>query len=143
MALVLLRDGRAAMLEALLRIFEPPVSLTARLYKDNLTPNRPDSPDLYILGECTFTGYTRQIIPVWSPVTESAYVASAQAFPVVFQAATPILVGNPVYGYFVSPTDDLSQVLFAERFTSAPYLINTAGQTILLYLTLSEQSVAP
>lgn len=143
MALVLLKDGRAAMLEALLGIFVPPVSMTVRLFKNDLTPARPDSPDLYILGECTFTGYVRQVVPVWSPVTESVYVASSQAFPVIFQAATPILVGNTVYGYFVSPTDDLSQVLWAERFALAPYLMNTAGQTLLLYLTLSEQSVAP
>lgn len=141
MALVLMRDGRAAMLNSLLRTTSPPTNVVIRLYQDNRTPAAGDPNSPYILTEANYTGYARQSVAVWLPPIETANVAMASGFPVIFQCATPLLLGNFVYGYFASPAEDLGKVLWAERFDVTPLGMNVAGLTLLLYPSISEQSL--
>lgn len=142
MSLRVLEWGRRGVLGSWLGLAPPPPGFLLRLFKTNISPSQADPASLYLTNEADFTGYMGQIIPGWNPITEFMSIAKSQAFPVVFFCDTPLLVGNQIYGYFVSPTNNLARVLWAERFTIAPVAMTLAGEALLVIASYSEQSIA-
>jgi hypothetical protein len=142
MTLRVLEDGRRRVLGSFLGLAPVPPGLLVRLFRYDITPNKADAASLYTSAEANFTGYVGRIIPGWAPIGDFLNEASTQATPVLFSCSSPLLVGNQIYGYFVSPTNDLSKVFWAERFGIAPIPMTVAGNALLVQAQYSEQSLA-
>lgn len=108
------------------------------LFKNDYTPD--NDTILTDFTEADFTGYASQAIPAtWALTTVIAGRAFTSNAPMVFLCtggATP----NNIYGYWI--TDGSGNLIFAERFASAPLVMDTAGQTISVTpsVTLSSES---
>lgn len=113
--------------EMLKRILD--TNVTLKLYTNNKTPAESDVHGNYT--EATAAGYAaKTLVPgSWSYALDSDdYMASYAAQDFVFTA------GETVYGYYVIGkliADGVTDVLlWAERFTDAPYVVPSGGGTI-------------
>jgi hypothetical protein len=95
------------------------------LYINDHFPNAKDIRSCYI--EPDFGGYERRMMMNWK-VTKDGLMVKASAEEVVWNLLFDLEVELPVFGYFVS--DYGGEVVWAERFTGAPFKIKWAGSTI-------------
>lgn len=105
-----------------------PQNQTLKLYKSNTTPAETDTAATYT--EATFTGYASKALTgaSWT-VTEGA-PSSAAAAQQTFTSSADQTTEN-IYGYFVVQTTS-GIIMWAERFTAAPYAITNNADAILL-----------
>jgi hypothetical protein len=102
-----------------------PQNQTLKLFKNNMTPAETDTEATYT--EADFTGY----VPIaltgasWTitPGNPTSAAAAEQTF-----TSTAVQSQN-VYGYYVIQTTS-GKILWAERFTNGPYLIQNIGDLI-------------
>jgi len=135
MADIISDDGLIYKLQALVNAFNTN-GLVIHLYQNNYAPAL--GMLLSDFTECTFDGYATNIMPVWSTPTVASHVATSTAAPVVFSNHDGS-VPNTVYGYYV--TNGAGTVLYwAGRYTSAPFNMNTAGQTFTVTLSMTDQN---
>ena len=107
-------------------------NLHLHLFQNNYTPIA--SSVIGNFTEATFSGYsTTQPLPIttvkWTtPANDGA--GRAIAFNATFNFSNSTgAVGNQIYGYYVTDLADAT-VLWAERFSSAPIDMTTAGKTM-------------
>jgi hypothetical protein len=102
-----------------------PQNQTLKLFKNNITPAETDTESTYT--EADFTGYLSISLTgaSWTitPGTPSSAAAAEQTF-----TSTAVQSQN-VFGYYVVQTTS-GKILWAERFTNGPYLIQNNGDLI-------------
>jgi len=128
MAIVITDTGKQKALEYLVGKDTTTESLVLKLYSNNYTPTVDDTSTLYT--EVTGNGYTSKAL-----TTSDWSVAGGEAF---YPQQTWQFTGaaGAVYGYYaVSATG--GDVIFAERFSDAPYTIATSGDTIRVTLNIT------
>ena len=128
MAILLTDSGKQKALEYLVGKDTTTESLILKLYSNDLTPEDDDVAELYT--EVTGNGYTAKGLSV-----ASLSVAAGSA---VYPQQTWTFTGaaGSIYGYYVvlATSGDL---IFAERFSGAPYTVATNGDTIKVTLNLT------
>ncbi len=127
MAILITDAGKQKALEYLVGKDTTTESLILKLYSNNYTPDIEDVATFYT--EVTGNGYASKALTSssWSIVGgEALYPKQTWAFTGAAGA---------VYGYYaVSATG--GDVIFAERFSDAPYTIATNGDTIRVTLNI-------
>ena len=122
MALVVVNNGESIALQLLTNKLATPENLILRLYSNNITPGETDTAATYT--EATGNGYAAITLTgaTWtvSGTTQIAY--PEQTF--TFTGA----LGN-VYGYYMTRATS-ADLIYAERFTGAPFSINNNGDQI-------------
>jgi hypothetical protein len=107
-----------------------PQEQTLKLFKSNTVPAETDTEATYI--EADFTGYAA--IPLahanWT-ITPGA--PTSAAYPEQTFSSTAGAQSQNVYGYYVIQTVS-GKILWAERFTGGPYLIQNLGDQIKVTL---------
>jgi hypothetical protein len=102
-----------------------PQNQTLKLFKNNITPAETDTESTYT--EADFTGYISISLTgaSWTitPGTPSSAAAAEQTF-----TSTAVQSQN-VFGYYVVQTVS-GKILWAERFTNGPYLIQNNGDLV-------------
>jgi hypothetical protein len=149
MALVVPNIGETALLKKMFNQ-EQTTTLLLKLYYNDATPNAFST--LSSFSECgfsgdpptpngSFPGYTNATItnsnwvvatPVGATYAEAGYGEQTFTFNAYTSAQT-------VFGYYV--TDTLNNLLWAERFTNAPFTLPPAGGTIAVTLTINLENV--
>jgi len=147
MALVVPNIGETALLKKMFNQ-EQTTSLLLKLYSNDATPNAFST--LSSFNECgtnggtpdgTFPGYTNATVtnsnwvvatPVGATYAEAGYGEQTFTFNAYTSAQT-------VFGYYV--TDTSSNLLWAERFTNAPFTLPPAGGNIAVTLTINLENV--
>jgi len=128
MAIVLTDSGKQKALEYLVGKDPTTESLILKLYSNDITPEDDDVVDLYT--EVTGNGYTAKGLTIasWSIAAGSA----------VYPQQTWTFTGaaGAIYGYYVvlATSGDL---IFAERFSGAPYTVANNGDTIKVTLNVT------
>jgi hypothetical protein len=142
MACRVMESLRLASLRLICGINPPALSMACHLYRDDYTPRDSDNLDRYTLHECDYSGYAPQPV-VWVEPPEDANGSGfAVANMLVFGADADPPVTNSVYGYYVSATIDMLEVLlFAERLPNAPISIAKTEDVVVVGLVLSSRSL--
>jgi hypothetical protein len=143
MALRLLQSGRLYVGRLIANQFPVSATYVVRLYQADITPTQNDASVLYTANEANFTGYASAIVSDWTDAADLAAVTSITSAPCVWTCGFPLAVTNVIYGYFVCLPSDLTAVLWAERFTSGPVDMDEPGNTIVLQLGMTDQSLLP
>jgi len=96
-----------------------------RLYGNDITPS--ETTIYGDLTEVTSAGYLHMTLlgSMWT-TTQSGGTTTAVYSEVTFNFATDA----KVYGYFVTNTNSVSELMWLERFSGAPFQIPTGGGTI-------------
>lgn len=125
MTLVLVNNGEGRLLNNFLNKVAPQ-DQTLILYKSNTTPAETDTTATYT--ESTFTGYSSKSLTGsgWT-VTEGAPTNAAFAQQTFTSSADQ--TAENAYGYAVKQTTS-GILLWAERFTGAPYVIQNNNDAI-------------
>lgn len=103
-----------------------PENQTLKLYQNNITPGETDTAATYT--EATFTGYASKALTGASWTITTGAPSSAAAAVQTFTSSADQALQN-VYGYFVVQTT-AGTLMWAERFTGAPYAIQNNGDNI-------------
>jgi hypothetical protein len=105
-----------------------PQDQSLRLYQNNITPAETDTAATYTVA--TFTGYANKALTgaSWT-VTEGA-PSSAAAAQQTFTSSADQTLQN-IYGYYVVQTTS-GIIMWAERFTGAPFAIQNNLDAVLL-----------
>lgn len=103
-----------------------PQDQTLKLYTSNTTPAETDTAATYT--EAAWTGYAAKSLTgaSWT-LSGTAPTQAATGVQTFTSSANQTLVNN--YGYFVIQTTS-GTIMFAERFTDAPYAISNNGDVI-------------
>jgi hypothetical protein len=105
-----------------------------KLFKNNITPAGTDVLATYT--EADFTGYADVVTGAWVAATlDGSNRGIANAPDAVF-TQTAITVTNNIYGYYVTD-NPATEVLWAERFDSAPFAMSAVGSKITVTPTLT------
>jgi len=106
-----------------------------RLYVNDKVPADADVTGSYT--EASFPGYAPQTLSGFTPPATVSGAGQTQANAVTWTVNGP--TGQQVYGYFV--TDNVGNLLWAERDPSAPIPMNATGNsyTVTARLSLSTQ----
>lgn len=126
MALVVPHVGEVQVLAVLLNQTTQQ-NVTLHLYQNDVTPT--DSVTLGDLTECTYPGYAAHVLAGanWSiSTTNGTTTASYPEQVVPCTADTP---AQTVYGYYLTQGGTL---VWAERFTDGPIVIERFGDTVKL-----------
>jgi len=100
--------------------------VTLHLYGDNITPTETDTVSSYT--ELTGgNGYSKKVLDGTWTISGDPTGASYPEYEFSFNSGT----GETVYGYFVTDSTD-TVLLWAERFSDAPYTIPTGGGSIFI-----------
>ena len=128
MAIVLTDSGRQKALEYLVGKDSTTEPLILKLYSNDLTPEDDDVTELYT--EVTGNGYAPKALDIanWSIAAGSA----------VYPQQTWTFTGaaGAIYGYYVVLATSGS-LIFAERFSGAPYTVANNGDTIKVTLNVT------
>lgn len=129
MAILLTDSGKQKALEYLVGKNTTTESLILKLYSNDYTPDIEDTLDDYV-EVTTANGYAAKGLSLaqWSVAAGSA-VYPQQTW--TFTGAA----GN-IYGYYAI-SSLANEVIFAERFSGAPYTVATNGDTIKVTLNLT------
>lgn len=129
MALVVPNQAESILLQLLVNKITAPSNLVLRLYRTNIVPGETDTETAYNTNEATFTGYSAITLTgaSWT-VTEDApsHIDYAQQ---TFTMGTPGTTNTDIYGYYVTQSTG-GKLMWAEKFTDAPYSMVNAGDTI-------------
>lgn len=119
MPLLMPNVGEQRMLEKLLA-----GNATLKLFSNDKTPAETDTAASYT--ECSGSGYAAKTLTggAWTITPGNPTVAAYAQQTFTFNAT-----GLTAYGYMVVDATD-GVLLWAERFTGAPYVINNAADTI-------------
>lgn len=102
-----------------------------KLFVNNHHPSTTDTEALY--REPSFIGYEKIMILNWRMERESQLLR-VSAEEAVWKLREELEEELSVFGYFVTDLDD--KLLFAERFSSAPFRIQRANSSIAVKPTL-------
>lgn len=132
--LVVLNQGKLQFMEDLrvIGVWNAP-RFQACLYKNDHTPTPEDTDASFT--EADYDGYVRINIVAWSVsviVAGHALTAPARIVFVDTGAVTP----NNIYGYFVWDSVN-AKVVWAERLTGVPRVMDAAGKSISLDLSFT------
>lgn len=130
MALVFPDQGENIALEAIVNKTAPQ-TLILRLFKSNTTPGEADTEATYT--EADFTGYSAISLTgaSWGAASGGTIAYAEQSFP-----SSAGSQNQPVYGYYLTQTTS-GKLVYAERFTDAPYTIVNNGDVIKVTPTIS------
>jgi hypothetical protein len=119
-----------------LEILTTPGAFTMKLFKNNLVPNQGTT--LLMLTEADFSGYLPVNLVGWtSPVPDGFGRAITNSDPALFTHDAG-LVDNDIYGYYV--IQGLADLLWVERFATAPIAIENNGETITVKPYFTQRS---
>lgn len=137
MSLVVPNGSEVLLLQRLLNVNQSSTVLL-KLFKNSLTP----SPTTTIgdITEVTHTGYTEITLTDanWVIATDAGGSATASYAEQTFTFSSAP-VGVDVYGYYI--TDPSNNLMWVERFSSAPFAIPTAGGQIAITSTISLENI--
>lgn len=125
MTLLAPQDGEVIALKALLNNTAGQ-DQKLKLYKSNTTPANTDTAATYT--ESTFTGYAQASLSGASWSFTAANPSHADYAQQTFTSSANQTLEN-AYGYFVVQTTS-GKILWAERFTGAPYAIQNLNDAI-------------
>lgn len=128
MAIVITDTGKQKALEYLVGKDTTTESLILKLYSNNYTPQMEDTADLYT--EVTGNGYTSKAL-----TTSDWSIAAGDA---LYPQQTWTFTGaaGAIYGYYVVSATS-GDLIFAERFSDAPYTIAVDGDIIKVTLSIT------
>lgn len=130
-------DLLAPLLDQLLGTTTSPVTVTARLFTNNITPAVGDVIGNYT--EATFTGYAPVSLTGWSAASVASHIGSTTASNATFT----ITAGTQnIYGvYFTEPGGSPTKLYGAVRDPSAPVALDAANtNTYIISPSLTDQS---
>ena len=127
MTLVVPNVGEGVALAAFLNKTAPQDQVL-KLFKNDVTPGEADTAATYT--EATFTGYSSKPLTgaTWT-VTPGA--PSTASYPQQSFTSGADQTAQSIYGYYVVQATS-GTLLWAERFTGAPYVIQNNGDAILV-----------
>src|SRR5262245_32569333 len=125
MALLFPRQGEELALQNIINKTAPQ-TLVMKLYKSNTTPAATDTESTYT--EATFTGYASITLTPATWTTTQADPSHAD-YPQQTYTSTAGSQSENEYGYYVIQTTS-GKLMYAERFTNGPYLIQNNGDNI-------------
>ena len=98
-----------------------------RLFSNNITPAETDV--LITYTEAAFAGYSAifSTNTDWTIVQGSPTIATSIEY--VFLKAPPPPIGT-IFGYYVTRSGPGGELLWAERFTNGPYVVENGGDEI-------------
>lgn len=102
----------------------PADDVKLHLYKNNLTPSESDTLNNYT--ESAATGYSVIPLPGSSWTFATAGGTSTASFP---QQTFTYTTSESVYGYYITNAAETT-LIWAERFTGAPFTIPSGGGTV-------------
>jgi hypothetical protein len=110
-----------------------PQDQTLILFQNNITPAETDVTATYT--DATFTGYASKALTGanWV-ITEGA--PSNAAYPQQTFTSTADQTLQNIYGYMIKQTTS-GKIMWAERFSAAPYAITNNGDAILVTPTIT------
>lgn len=126
MALLVPNASEGTMLEYILNKTAP-TDLVIRLFMNNITPAETDVLATYT--EAVFVGYTPLVMAGVDWTITPGAPTEAVGTQQVFTAGGP---GLPVliYGYYMTRTGPTGLLMWAERFTTGPFNLQSAGDEI-------------
>lgn len=124
---------------ALARGLESWTGFQMHLFQNNLDPD--DDTVLADFTQASFSGYTPVTIsfPLNGTITVAGE-ARLQASPANFQCAPTIVVGNSIYGYYITQESG-TQLIYSERFSAAPFLMDSPGAVLTVVTTAVAKSL--
>ena len=127
MALVVPNSAEDIMLQNILNITAPQTPIL-RLYTNNFTPGEFDVEGDY--NEASGFGYASVSLTPgsWTILEDSVGGPTLASYPQITFTFTGNL-GN-VYGYFVTQSDSVGALMWAERFSDGPYNIVNNGDQV-------------
>lgn len=132
MALLVTNEGEVIALKALLN-HTAGQNLVLKLFKSNTTPAETDTAGTYT--EADFTGYSAITLTGSSWVVTPGAPSSAAYAQQTFTSSADQSAQN-VYGYFLVQTSS-GTLVYAERFTGAPFVIQNNGDNIKVTPTIT------
>jgi len=136
MALKVVDSGELGMLEILRSAKLNDGNIRFRLFKNDHTPANAD--DISDYTEADYDGYAEQAASAWVLSTLVGGKAFTQSTALVF-LCTGSVTPNDIYGYYVVDMSS-GDLWWAERFASAPIVMDSPGDTISITPTLSAAS---
>lgn len=128
MAIVITDIGKQKALEYLVGKDTTTESLTLKLYSNNLSPSTDDTVSLYT--EVSGNGYSAKSL------TGSSWIVTDGVASYSQQTWTFAGAAGAVYGYYVVSATS-GDLIFAERFSGAPYTVANNGDTIKVTLNIT------
>lgn len=128
MAIVITDIGKQKALEYLVGKDTTTESLTLKLYSNNLSPSTDDTVSLYT--EVSGNGYSDKSL------TGSSWIVTDGVASYSQQTWTFTGAAGAVYGYYVVSATS-GDLIFAERFSGAPYTVANNGDTIKVTLNIT------
>ena len=107
---------------------------TLKLYKNNITPASTDTAATYT--EATFTGYAALNLTGSTWTTNTASSPAVNTYTAQTFTSTAGSQNESEYGYFVIQQGS-GLLLYAERFSNGPYVIQNNGDSITITPTVS------
>ncbi len=132
MALLVTNEGETIALKALLN-HTAGQNLVLKLFKSNTTPAEADTVGTYT--EADFTGYVSLTLTGSSWVVTPGAPTSAAYAQQTFTSSADQSAQN-VYGYYLIQTTS-GTLVYAERFTGAPFVIQNNGDNIKVTPTIT------
>ena len=132
MALLVTNEGEVIALKALLN-HTAGQNLVLKLFKSNTTPAEADTAGTYT--EADFTGYSAITLTGSSWTVTPGAPSSASYAQQTFTSSADQSAQN-VYGYFLVQTSS-GTLVYAERFTGAPFVIQNNGDNIKVTPTIT------
>lgn len=132
MALLVTNEGEVIALKALLN-HTAGQNLVLKLFKSNTTPAEADTAGTYT--EADFTGYSAVTLTGSSWTVTPGAPSSASYAQQTFTSSADQSAQN-VYGYFLVQTSS-GTLVYAERFTGAPFVIQNNGDNIKVTPTIT------
>jgi hypothetical protein len=111
----------------LLENFFSTESLTLKLFSNNVTPSPTDVSTSYVEFSSGNYSSVQLDSSAWNITQGEA------TYPPIDWSFTD--ASGSIYGYYVVNQDD--DVIFSERFPSAPYVVSNSGDTIQITLSLT------
>lgn len=128
MALVVSDISEQAILSLLLGATTNPGSQVLKLFKSSSTvPN--ESTVLSDFIEATQAGYSDKILNGTNWVIASASGTTTATYP---EQTFTFTEAASIYGYYIVTSEQSPRLLWAERFTSAPFTLPASGGTIAI-----------
>jgi len=132
LALLVTNEGEVIALKALLN-HTAGQNLVLRLFKSNTTPAEADTAGTYT--EADFTGYTNVTLTGSSWVVTPGAPSSAAYAQQTFTSSAD-QAAQSVYGYYLTQVSS-GTLVYAERFTGAPFTIQNNGDNIKVTPTIT------
>ena len=132
MSIVFPTQGENMVLEMIVNKTAPQ-NLVMRLFSSNTTPGETDTEATYT--EATFSGYSAATLTgaSWNAAASGQITYAQQTFACDNDSAN-----ENIYGYYCTQVTS-GKLLYAERFTDAPYLVSNNGDQIKITPTITAE----